>query len=196
MNQTGPKGILPGSSRALPGAAGTRLRGGPQSLGQGPPPKGLGEVAPRLHLALLRGEHDRVECQLCPCGLSRGAGEARKGRKQDKFAKRPKRPSGWWEEAPGYPWWAPHPPAPLSPPPHPSDRAAPPTLTGRLGSGLPPTPCSPRHQRECRRTGPAHGTCSTARSPSPWRRRSFPRPWCSVPARRCRPPTLGACHVP
>lgn len=46
-------------------------------------------------------------------------------------------------------------------------------------------------------TAPQHrwlATCSTARSPSRWRR-SSPHPWCSAPARRCWP-TPGACCAP
>lgn len=86
-----------GGSRYKAARRPTLFRTGPTTEGLG----GGGTTSPSCPSG---GEHDRVECQLCPCGLSRGAGEARKGRKQDKFAKRPKRPSGWWEEAPGYPW--------------------------------------------------------------------------------------------
>lgn len=65
------------------------------------------------------------------------------------------------------------------------------TSPARLACGQ-PSPESARVYPTCQ-AGPP--TCSTAHSPSPWRR-SSPHLWCSAPAWRCWPPTLGACCAP
>lgn len=122
----------------------------PTPFRTGPTTKGLGGGGAMSQSPFPRGEHSLVQCQLCPCGLLRGAGEA-KSRKQDNFAERQKRPSGRREEAPGYLWWVPqprHPPSPLSPSPHPSHGAAALSPTGGLACGHPPPPAAPARAQE------------------------------------------------